>query len=40
MVDATAAYANEMVREGVAIKSIGGDGAGELGQSVKFLPGT
>ncbi|CAM9581103.1 unnamed protein product [Sphacelaria rigidula] len=34
--DATRAYIDEMASEGVAIKCISGDGAGELGQSVKF----
>ena len=34
--DATANDIDEMAREGVAIKCISGDGAGELGKSVKF----
>ncbi|CAM9610457.1 unnamed protein product [Sphacelaria rigidula] len=34
--DATGAYIDEMAREGVAIKFISGDGAGELGRSVKL----
>ena len=34
--DATAHYIDEMAREGVAVKCISGDGAGELGRSVKF----
>ncbi|CAM9556873.1 unnamed protein product [Sphacelaria rigidula] len=33
---ATGAYIDEMAREGVVIKCISGDGAGELGRSVKF----
>ena len=35
-VDATANYNGEKAREGVAIKCISGDRAGELGRSVKF----
>ncbi|CAM9868982.1 unnamed protein product, partial [Sphacelaria rigidula] len=34
--DATGAYIDEMAREGVAIKCISGDDAGELGRSVEF----
>ena len=34
--DATGHYIDEMAREGVAVKCISGDGAGELGRSVKF----
>ncbi|CAM9404629.1 unnamed protein product [Sphacelaria rigidula] len=34
--DATGAYIDEMARQGVAIKCISGDDAGELGRSVKF----
>ena len=34
--DATANYIDEMAREGLAVKCISGDGAGELGRSGKF----
>ncbi|CAM9813240.1 unnamed protein product [Choristocarpus tenellus] len=34
--DATAAYIDQMAREGIPVKCISGDGAGELGRSVKF----
>ena len=34
--DATAYYIDEIAREGLAVKCISGDGAGELGRSVKF----
>ncbi|CAM9672987.1 unnamed protein product, partial [Choristocarpus tenellus] len=34
--DATAAYIDQMAREGIPVKCIGGDGAGEVGRSVKF----
>ncbi|CAM9476000.1 unnamed protein product, partial [Choristocarpus tenellus] len=34
--DATAAYIDQMTREGIPVKCISGDGAGELGRSVKF----
>ena len=35
-IDATGVYIDEMAREGVAIKCMSGDGAGELGRPVKF----
>ncbi|CAN0497107.1 unnamed protein product [Discosporangium mesarthrocarpum] len=34
--DATASYIDDMARDGVVVKCISGDGAGELGRSVKF----
>ena len=34
--DATENYIAEMAREGLALKCISGDGAGEIGRSVKF----
>ncbi|CAN0444337.1 unnamed protein product, partial [Discosporangium mesarthrocarpum] len=34
--DATASYLDDMARDGVVAKCISGDGAGELGRSVKF----
>ena len=34
--DATGVYIEKKAREGVAIKCMSGDGAGELGRSVKF----
>ncbi|CAM9373444.1 unnamed protein product [Choristocarpus tenellus] len=34
--DATAAYIDQMVREGIPVQCISGDGAGELGRSLKF----
>ncbi|CAN0014305.1 unnamed protein product [Choristocarpus tenellus] len=34
--DATAAYIDQMAREGIPVKCISGDGAGELGRSVNF----
>ena len=34
--DTTGAYIDEMAREGVAMKCMSGDGAGELGRSVKL----
>ncbi|CAM9887930.1 unnamed protein product [Choristocarpus tenellus] len=34
--EATAAYIDQMTREGIPVKCISGDGAGELGRSVKF----
>lgn len=36
-VDATAAYIDDMARDGITVKCISGDGAGELGWSAKFL---
>ncbi|CAM9685456.1 unnamed protein product, partial [Choristocarpus tenellus] len=34
--DSTAAYIDQMAREGIPVKCISGDGAGELGRSMKF----
>ncbi|CAM9795024.1 unnamed protein product, partial [Choristocarpus tenellus] len=34
--DATAAYIDQMTREGIQVQCISGDGAGELGRLVKF----
>ena len=36
--DGTANYIDKLAREGVVIKCISGDGAGDLGRSVKFQP--